>query len=223
MKSIKSFFNFFSDRDDQAQERHKLVGPPRMWRMKREFQINFLISTGLNPSHKFLDLGCGTLRGGIPIIKFLDEKGYWGLDVRQHVLDEALKELQLEGLNEKKPILLRVSNYSELEIKQKFDRIFAFSVLIHMSDVILGECLSFVSTNLSSTGEFFANVNIGEDAIREWQGFPVITHNIEFYQKIANNYGLLMTTVGTLESLGHKSGSESQDNQLMLKFVKMDV
>lgn len=220
MNIYKSFISLFSNRDKQSQERHKLVGPPGMWKMKRDFQINFLINTGLIPSHKFLDIGCGTLRGGIPIIKFLDGQCYWGIDVRKNVLDEAKGELHLAGLEEKKPALHEVSNYSELNLNQKFDRIFAFSVLIHMSDLILAECLNFVSNNLSDKGEFFANVNIGNDSEREWQGFPVITRDIKFYEEVAKNCGLLLTPIGTLASLGHNSGSVNQDNQLMLKFIK---
>jgi cyclopropane fatty-acyl-phospholipid synthase-like methyltransferase len=53
-------------------ERHSLVGPGKLWEMKRAFQIHFLQSVGLTSDQYLLDLGCGTLRGGIPIIKYLE-------------------------------------------------------------------------------------------------------------------------------------------------------
>jgi len=52
-----------------AEQRHGLVGPARLWKMKRDFQIGFLKNFGLKPDNVLLDLGCGTLRGGIPIIE----------------------------------------------------------------------------------------------------------------------------------------------------------
>ena len=53
--------------------RHGLVGRPELWQQKRDFQIAFLREHGLLPAHVLVDLGCGTLRGGIPIIAYLDE------------------------------------------------------------------------------------------------------------------------------------------------------
>ena len=58
------------------ERRHAMVGPAKLWKMKRDFQIKFLKKSGLLPKHYLLDIGCGTLRGGIPFIEYLDEKKY---------------------------------------------------------------------------------------------------------------------------------------------------
>ena len=70
--------------------RHHWVGPQDLWRMKRQFQIDFLLRMGLQPDEDLLDLGCGTLRGGIPMIEYLHAGKYVGVDVRAEVLAEAL-------------------------------------------------------------------------------------------------------------------------------------
>ncbi len=76
-------------------ERHSHVGAPEGWELKRRFQIDFLKKQGLKPEHYLLDIGCGTLRGGIPIIDYLDKGHYYGIEVRDFVLDEGRKELQM--------------------------------------------------------------------------------------------------------------------------------
>ena len=218
LKKMKRFLR--SMLQSQQERRHELVGPGKLWKMKREFQIKFLQEKGLSPNNYFLDLGCGTLRGGIPLIDFLEAGHYYGVDQRQEAIDEGEKELLEAGLDQKKPVLLVSPAISELEIDQKFEFIWAFSVLIHMSDEILADALQFVSRQLSDTGVFFANVNIGERQEGNWQGFPVVSRSLEFYREECAKAGLEVTEIGTLESLGHISGDKVQDMQIMLEITK---
>lgn len=84
-----------------SEKRHSLVGPPHLWKMKRDFQIQFLKHVGLQPEHYLLDIGCGTLRGGIPIIEYLEEQHYHGVEVRDSVLEAGRRELQEADLKAK--------------------------------------------------------------------------------------------------------------------------
>ena len=88
------------------QRRHALVGPAHLWKMKQDFQISFLKSQGLKPNHKLMDIGCGTLRGGIPLISYLEKSNYCGLEVRDAVLEEGKKELKEQNLENKDPQLI---------------------------------------------------------------------------------------------------------------------
>lgn len=204
----------------KRERRHALVGPAKRWEMKRDFQIQFLKARGLAPEHYFLDIGCGTLRGGIPIIKYLQDHHYVGIDVRAEVLVESQKELHEEGLEEKKPTLLLVTDASQLMLDQRFDYMWAFSVLFHLSDDLLDQNLSFVSKHLSDDGSFYANVNIGENNEGSWQGFPVVWRTIGFYRQQCSKYGLNVTDLGPLKDHGHISSVKRQDNQTMLRISK---
>lgn len=187
--------------------------------MKQEFQIAFLKDMGLNPNQTLLDIGCGTLRGGIPIIEYLDESSYFGIDVREENIQEGLKELQDEGLENKKPTVRSFDTFPDLELGQKFNVMFAFSVLIHMADDISAACLKFVSENLDENGVFYANVNFGDREDGIWRGFPIVFRSMEFYSNMAKQNGLKIESIGTLKELGHLSGSELGDSQVMLKFT----
>lgn len=202
------------------ERRQAMVGPSHLWEMKRDFQIRFLKSIGMTPDNDVLDLGCGVLRGGLPIIEYLDEGHYWGIEARRPVLDEGVRALQEAGLQSKSPTLLVIDDLSSAIVDREFDLIWAFSVLIHMEDRILDSCLAFVSRHLKRNGRMFANVNLGVQKDRRWQEFPLVRRSREFYSSAAERHGLQVADVGTLQSLGHVSGSPGQDMQLMLEFVR---
>lgn len=202
------------------QRRHALVGPAHLWKMKQDFQISFLKRQGLAPNHKFMDIGCGTLRGGIPVIDYLEIENYFGIEVRGAVLEEGKKELSEHGLEHKKPQLICFDQFSELSFDHKFDVLFAFSVLIHMKDEIVEKCIAFVSSVIDESGAFYANVNIVSYSDNNWQGFPVVFRSMEFYENLAKKNGLSVNAVGTLEELGHSSGQELGDKQVMICFKK---
>jgi|ERR1017187_9418825 SAM-dependent methyltransferase len=202
-------------------KRHGLVGQPELWKIKRDFQINYLKSVGLMPNHFLVDIGCGTLRGGIPLIDYLEKGHYYGIEFRDFVLEEGKKELKENNLELKAPVLLVSKDLGTLEMNTKFEYIWAFSVMIHMKDEIAEACLSMVSKHLANNGSYYANVNIGEWAEGNWEGFPVVCRSLEFYKTMAAKYNLKVEDVGDLKSLGHVTGIEKQDSQRMLRFSKI--
>ena len=202
------------------EKRHAAVGPAKLWKMKRDFQFQFLKDQGLLPQHKMVDIGCGTLRGGIPLIDFLNEGHYFGIDVRADVLDKGREELKEQGLETKKPNLIAFHDFGDLNLTDKVDLAFAFSVLIHLSDDIAEACFQFVGRNLTEDGRFLANVNVEQHEDAEWQGFPVVFRSMEFYEDLAARAGLKTKRVGTLAELGHVSGQPLGDKQVMLEFSK---
>lgn len=185
--------------------------------MKRDFQIRFLSDMALDPKHYLFEIGCGTLRGGVPLIQYLENGHYFGVEVREEVLDEGRKELREAGLEGKNPTLLLSPDISQLTVNRKFDYIWAFSVLIHMNDKILNDTLDFVSRHLSKEGVFYTNVNIGDRKEGNWQGFPVVARTFNFYSQACAMNGLLVSDLGTLTDLGHMANVDSQDNQRMLR------
>jgi SAM-dependent methyltransferase len=203
-----------------SERRNLMVGPSHLWKMKRDFQIRFLKKVGMVPEHHVLDLGCGVLRGGLPIIEYLNDGHYYGIESRKGVLDEGLRALQEAGLQSKAPTLLVIDDLSRATLDRKFDFIWAFSVLIHMEDRILDACLDFVSRSLERNGRMYANVKIGNEKEGRWQEFPLVSSSREFYTSAAERHGLRVVNVGTLQSLGHVSGAPGQDLQMMLEFVR---
>ena len=191
--------------------------------MKRDFQIRFLNDQGLKPEHYLLDIGCGTLRGGIPLIRRPEPGHYFGIEVSAARLEEGRKELREADLQEKHPTLLLAPHMANLRIDREFDFIWAFSVVVHMSDPVLKETVDFVSDHLSGDGAFYANVNIGERKEGSWREFPVVGRSFDFYRDACAARGLAVADLGPLGELGHVSGVRSHDRQRMLRITRLPL
>jgi SAM-dependent methyltransferase len=201
----------------RAECRHALVGPAKLWQMKRNFQIDFLKNSNLQPHHFLADVGCGTLRGGVPLIAYLQYGHYFGVECREEALEEGRKELHEAGLAGKNPTLIWSPDISQLSIDRTFDFVWAFSVLFHMSDDILSDTMSFVSRHLSAEGVFYANVNPDGEEDGVWREFPLTSRPFDFYRNACASHGLTVCDLGPLRELGHISGVEAQDSQRMLR------
>jgi predicted TPR repeat methyltransferase len=203
-----------------AGRRHRLVGSIQSWQRARAFQREFLVAQGMKPEHRLIDIGCGTLRGGIPLIDWLDPGHYSGLDVRADHLAEARRELEETGLASKKPKLVLSEDFSQLEFEPA-DFIWAFAVLIHMSNPVLEECMAFVARHLKPDGTFFATVNVGEEGQPGfWRGFPVMRHPPQFWDELAARHGMHCEDLGSVLEVGNRGddGALPADQRRMYRF-----
>ncbi len=210
----------FSLGDRHLRRRHRLVGPAHMWEMKRDFQIDFLRRHGLQPEHRLVDIGCGTLRGGIPLIRYLDDGHYCGIEAREEAIIEGRVELEETGLTTKEPQLICSSDFASLNLAERFDFAWAFSVLFHMPDAVLGQAFTFVGHHLKPGASFYANVKIGTQKTGSWKGFPVVWRPMAMYLALAARNGMTVEDIGSLADVGHVAGKASHDEQRMLRFQK---
>ena len=199
----------------RTERRFELVGPPEFWEMKRRFQIEFLRKFGLQPRHFLVDIGCGVLRGGVPIIDYLEQGHYFGIEARPNVLDEGRKELRESKLEHKQPQLTVAEHLSNVSLGRKFDYIWAFSVLIHLQDDILEEVIGFVARHLEDNGVFYANVDTLDAPDGRWQEFPGVRRPLSFYGDICARNDLRMSDIGSLKEFGHITGSEADLNRML--------
>jgi len=202
--------------------RHKLVGSLAAWKGARVFQREFLLSQGLEPGHRLIEIGCGTLRGGLPLIEWLDTGHYTGLEVREDHLAAAHRELADSGLAHKEPALVRSEDFSTLSF-EPVDYVWAYAVLIHMSDPILESCFEFVSRNLAAGGQLLATVNLGDEGQPgDWKGFPVMRHPLAFWQALATRHGLGCDDLGVLADLGDQGdeGALPAEERRMFRFLR---
>jgi 2-polyprenyl-3-methyl-5-hydroxy-6-metoxy-1,4-benzoquinol methylase len=203
---------------DSATRRAALRGPPDQWEVHRRVQFEFLTSHGLMPEHRLIDIGCGTLCGGVPLIEYLEAGNYTGVEARAEVLEEAHKELAEAGLENKRPSLIGAADPAQIELSAPFDVAWAFMVLIHMTDEIVEGYLQFVSDQMTENGVFYANVALGDHVhVAEWQGFPVLSRPREFYRRAASAHGLSVADMGTLASLSDRIGRGGETT--MLRFT----
>ena len=123
-----------------------------------ERQLERLKIYGLKPEHTLFDFGCGRLRGGIPIIKYLAAGHYTGNDISQDILEVAKKRLYEAGLQSKRPRLFYTDDLAFSEFTgETFDYIHAQSVLSHMPPRDIEELFKNVSSIMHKETQFIAS------------------------------------------------------------------
>ena len=119
--------------DEWVQERHhSFYGYP--WAAGRQ-TLDGLLGLGLRPDHSFLDVGCGSLRNGVHLIRYLDKGRYAGLEADEYSLRAALEyEVPLNDLATKVPRFRLTRNFNVTHFVEKVDFALLFSVLQHLDD-----------------------------------------------------------------------------------------
>ncbi len=185
----------------------------------RRFQITELKKLGLVESSSVLEIGCGPLTAGLPVIEFLDPGGYVGVDVRSSVLDCAWQSIGKHGLSAKNPQLIRSDDFAAVELgNRRFDFIWSFSVLYHMSDDILDRYFAAVAKRIGRIA--VANVQTYMDD-STWLEFPFLNRSIETYEATAAKHGLKTRELGTLAERGFLTDGEDSRN-ILLEFKAFD-
>ena len=127
-----------------------------MWEVMGELQIKFLKEQGLQPDHDLLDVGCGSLRGGIPFIQYLDEGKYSGMDINPSLIKAGQVELKKANLIGKKPNLMVNDRFQFNLFKKKYDYAIAQSVFTHLPVNVIQRCLINMARVLKPGGKFYA-------------------------------------------------------------------
>jgi SAM-dependent methyltransferase len=200
--------------------RHSPDRPADPWPMEGRFQIDFLRQLGLEPGHRLLDFGCGNLRGGIPLIVYLDGGHYTGVEVRGEALEEGRSRLAAQGLEDRRPRLVHATDLAGLDLGDRFDVVWAFSVFIHLSDAILDEAIAAVARHLGPDGVLYANVLVGTGPDGKWRGFPVVQRPWAFYEAAFARHGLAIEDLGPLTAFGHHHPLQTPEQQELPRMLK---
>ena len=128
-----------------------------LWEEIGILQFNFLVERGLKPEDFLLDIGCGSLRGGIHFIKYLIEGHYYGIDKNDKMLSAAQQiEIPKHQLQNKNPILRMMDNFNFKLFDQKFNYALAQSVFTHLNLNSIIRCILNVEEILVKNGKFYA-------------------------------------------------------------------
>jgi SAM-dependent methyltransferase len=140
-----------------AGQHRELVGG--LWDEIGTLQLDFLRAHGLAPHHKLLDVGCGSLRGGVHFAGYLDPGNYFGVDISQELLDAGYDiELAAAGLQDRVPRanLLCTGEFEVTAFGEDFDIALAQSLFTHLSLNRIRQCLERLAPVVKPGGIFYA-------------------------------------------------------------------
>lgn len=104
------------------------VGSGENWELHGDLQLGFLRAAGLQPSHRLLEIGCGTGRLARKVVPYLMPGRYTGVDLSHGAIQAATTLALDEGWYARHPLLL----CGDVPGGQAFDFVWSFSVVIHI-------------------------------------------------------------------------------------------
>jgi hypothetical protein len=119
----------------EALSRNRFLGVPvEAFEAGGREQLHYLQRAGLRPTSKLIDLGCGVLRAGYWIIRFLDRDGYCGIEPHQERLRIGMENILDPGtIERKRPRFHSNPNFDTSVFAEKFDFFLAYSIWTHAS------------------------------------------------------------------------------------------
>jgi cyclopropane fatty-acyl-phospholipid synthase-like methyltransferase len=162
-------------------------------------QLELLRMNGCVPSSQVLEIGCGALVGGRPIMQFLDPNRYVGIEPNTWLIEAAKEGLPDTErlLREKRPLFLDNTDFDASRTGRRFDYVIAHSILSHAAAHQYPQFLLAVRKALVPDGVVLASIRFTDDQHRElgdsnhqeWQYPGVSTFAWDTARRIARECG----------------------------------
>jgi SAM-dependent methyltransferase len=200
-----------------------------MWEEIGRLQFDFLIREGLRPGHTLLDIGCGSLRGGVHFARYLNPGNYVGADIGAELLGAGRAELSAVGVDPDTVTLICDGEFDFARTGRTFDFALAQSLFTHLPLNSIIRCLLRAAPVLNRGGRLYATFNENPDG---WHNLdpirrpnpqspdvPIVTHfdrdpyhyDVGTFAQIADAAGLALDYIG---DWGHPR------HQRMLRFTR---
>lgn len=155
------------------------------YQMAGLLQLELLKRNGLAPHHHVLDIGCGALVAGRPLMQFLDADRYVGIEPNLWLVEAAREHFpDSEDLFlAKRPVFLAGTEFDASETGRAFDFVISHSVLSHAAHWQLPQFIASVEKTLAPQGVAVASIRFrdehevvrGDSLHEQWQ-YPGVSY-----------------------------------------------
>ncbi len=222
---------------DNPKRMAKVVGEGRHrqaigggWDQIGALQLAFMRDQGLRPEQTLLDVGCGSLRGGVHFVPYLDSGCYFGFDLNQPLLDAGYeKEIVPLGLAGRLPRenLAVVTDFDASGFGRSFDYLLAVSVFTHLNWNRMRQGLENLAGVTKPGGALFASyfalpekASATTPLVQPSEQFTTYGHRDPFHYRVSDFQQAIRNLPWVLEGTcgwGHPRG------QQMLTFRRVAV
>ncbi len=122
------------------------------WDEIGKLQFDFMVCRGLEPYHKLLDYGCGSGRGAVHFVPYLDAGSYLGIDKDAAMLKAAYDEVS--SYTDKNPLFITAEQLSDRS--RVFDFAICQSVFTHCNPFVISTIISDIDSLLKDDGIIYA-------------------------------------------------------------------
>jgi len=145
-------------------------------------QLNILKHCGCRSHHRVLEIGCGALIAGYPIMQYLEPGHYTGLDPNHWLYENSQKiEEVAHTVKERQATLAARADFRAPD-GEPFDYVLSHSILSHVSNDQLTEFFDAMAAQVAKDGTIAASIRLAEgnafgspgsslhgDHYKEWQ------------------------------------------------------
>jgi cyclopropane fatty-acyl-phospholipid synthase-like methyltransferase len=126
-------------------------------------QLELLRREGLTPTSDILEIGCGCLNLGIPLLRFLEPDRYVGIDPNTWLREIVLRSWKARWIvRQKRPFFLSNSEFDASQLGRKFDFAFSHSILSHAAHWQLEQYLRNVAAVMKPGGIILSSIRLAE-------------------------------------------------------------
>lgn len=173
------------------------------WLALGAMQFDYLVSHGLRPGDRMLEIGCGNLRAGWRFIDYLEAGNYYGIDISPDILFAAQNTLVRHDLQAKLPRITPVRDLTFSFLPDSHFRVVhAHSVFSHSPLEVIEECFAHVGRVMRPDGwfDFTFDRTEGEEhhVLRE-----DFYYRTETLVRLAEKHGLAARFMDDWEKLKH--------------------
>ena len=169
------------------------VGPPEHYDLIAGLQFTLLFKAGLRETHKLLDLGCGSLRGGRLFIPYLRPGHYFGVEPNEWLVQEGIaRELGMDVLRVKRPTFSTIADFDLAQLGERFDFALAQSIFSHTFGDLARKGLSGLRECLAEGGVLLATFFEREQTAEGsgWRYPTNVPYTWDAFSAIADEAGL---------------------------------
>ena len=168
------------------------VGPADKYDIIGAMQFIVMVNLGLRDFHYFLDIGCGSLRGGRLFIPYLKAMHYYGIEPNEELVREGIRrELGQSIWSTKLPTILFLDNFELSRFGRQFDFALAQSIFSHATQAQIRKCLSELQKVLKPNGIFAGTYFKGSTNYtgNTWAQSPDAHYTRAWMQKVCADHG----------------------------------
>ena len=169
------------------------IGTERHYDVGAMLQFNLATLLGLREHHKFLDIGCGSLRLGRLLIPYLLPENYYGIEPNFWQVKEGIDNEVSNQLIEIKKANITEDRFFNLSTwDTKFDFVWAFGIFTHATQDQINKCFDeFVKCSHENTMMVANFVEGDSDSGQDEWSYPGFAkYRFDFFKNLAEDRGL---------------------------------
>ncbi len=189
-------------------------GGAEIWDSHGELQRDFLISQGLRPEHRLMEIGCGTGRLARKVVPYLNAAKYVGVDISRDALDVAERLSREEGWTNKHPLFAAGNVPNGFQ----FDYVWSFSVMIHVPIEMCENLMRRAAGTMHKDSRFYWSYV--PEPVEFRSGVKQFRNTLKQYRQAADNAGLTFEDINWIKAAGHVKSRLTGSQRVALSRLK---